>query len=532
MRDFFKIKSCLSLLLCICLFLTQSCSKPQSDNKDTLILQLGGEPSILNPILSTDLPSSQVEDLIYSGLFRVNADLQLETDLLERYTVEPDGKTYVFFLKKNVTWHDGVAFTAEDVKFTFEKILDPKTRTVRRGDFIIAGKPIDFEIIDTHTLKITLPKPYAPFLSRISMGIIPKHIYEKEDINTSPHNRHPIGTGPFTFGEWKSGQHLLLKRNNAYFGDKAKASRILLKIIPDNNTATIALENGEIDESSILGKDYAHYKNHARFDIYRYYGLSYVYLGFNLKHPFFKDVRVRQAISHAIDKEALVKGVLNGFGMQAHIPSVPALWSYPKAGQFSTYPFSTQKSIALLKEAGFVLNPKTGVLEKDGKPFEFTLMTNKGNKDREKSAEVIQQMLKQIGISMKIQLMEWSAFIKVLNEKKDPKTFDAAMLGWSLGIDPDCYTIWHSSEYPQGFNFIGYKNPLVDSLLIQGREEISQEKRKKIYENLYSEISKDSPYVFLFFSENLHGINKRVNGLSKPGPAGLMTKIENIYLQN
>jgi peptide/nickel transport system substrate-binding protein len=186
----------------------------------------------------------------------------------------------------------------------------------------------------------------------------------------------------------------------------------------------------------------------------------------------------------------------------------------------------------MLEKAGFTYNSKTQLMEKYGKPFEFTVITNKGNKEREKAAQIIQQYLAQVGIKMNIQLLEWSAFIKILNSPQMPKNFDAVLLGWSLSIDPDMYELWHSSEYPKGFNLGGYKDKRVDELLEKGRTEINREKRKGIYKELYLKIANDQPYYFLYYPESVVGINKRVKGLSKPGPAGVMPNIEKVWVES
>ena len=530
MKAITKLKVIFSVLALIVLL---SCGTKQQDSttkKDILYLNLGGEPTYLNPILSTDAPSSSVEGLIFSGLFRINTNLELEPDLIESYFVKKSGINYVFKLKKNIKWHDGNPLTAHDVKFTFDKILDKSTNTVRRSNFVIDGKPIQFNVLDDLTIEAILPKPFAPFLMRMTMGILPKHLLINEDINKSEFNRSPIGSGPYRFKSWKSAQHIFLERNDAYHFNAPKTKTIFFKIIPDQNTALLALEKREIDESLIPAKDFNRYSNVPFLDIYRYYDIIYTYLGFNLEHPFFSDRNVRMAIAHAINKETIVKGVLKGFGMVADIPSSPILWSYPNQEDIPTFEFNPKKSRKLLKDAGFVYNKKSRVLEKDGQPFRFKIITNKGNKNREKAAQIIQRMLSDVGIDVSIQLLEWSSFIKIVDANKSPKDYDAVILGWSLGLDPDGYSIWHSSQYPQGFNFIGYKNKTVDQLLEKGRTVIDQGQRKKIYNTIYQTIANDIPYLFLYFPETLLGMNKRVKGLSKAGPAGLMNPIENVYL--
>ncbi len=518
----------LTLLSSCGLFLTACTSEPQPQQTDTLRLLLSANPSILNPILSTDSASSSVEGLIFNGLLRVNEDMQLVPDLAKSYTISPDNKTYTFHLRDDVLWHDGHRFDANDVKFTLETLLDPKTNTVRRSNYVINGKPVKVEVLDDFTLQFILPEVYSPFLIRSSLSILPEHLLAGQDINTATFNMAPIGTGPYRFKEWKAGQHVRLEKNESYYAGVPKTDHIYMPIISDPNTALVALEKQEIDRSSLPVKEVPRFIDHAFINRFHYYDLMYTYLGFNLDKAVFKDRRVRAAIAHAINKPALVQAVLKGYGKPADVPSSPLLWSYPDNDDLG-FPFDLDKSRTLLKEAGYQL--KDNYLEKDGTRLGFTLITNKGNREREKTAQIIQRTLKLIGMDVEIQVMEWSSFIKVVNSPDTPKAFDAVVLGWSLSMEPDAYSIWHSSQYPKGFNFVGYKNERVDALLDAGRLETEQGKRKTIYAQMYKAIVTDIPYVFLYYPESNVGIQKTVNGLTKPGPAGLMTRIENVYLQ-
>jgi peptide/nickel transport system substrate-binding protein len=508
------------------------CSKSPSPKSGVFNLRLSGEPTILNPILSSDTASSAIENLVFNGLLRVNDELELIPDIAETYTISPDGKTYTFTLKKNVTFQDGHPLTAEDVAFTYNKILDPKTNTVRRGSYIIEGKPIQFKAIDTYTFQAILPKPFAPFLSQMTMGILPKHILEKVDINKNDFNRKPIGAGPYILERWETGQFVLLKKNPNYFGEKPKLDKILYKIVLDSNTATLSLEKKELHMSGLDPKDVAAFKQKPAFNVFDYEQLAYTYLGFNLKHPFLSDIRVREAIAHAVDKEALVKSVLQGFGKPAHIPNAPSSWSYPNEKDVYKLGYDPKKSKALLEEAGFTFDQKSGYYQKNGRPLSFTLVTNKGRKDREKSAEIIQQYLAKVGIKLDIRIVEWSSLVKLLETPKSPKDFDIVIIGWALGIDPDSFEIWHSSQFPKGLNFIGYNNPRVDTLLEKGRLEVSKDKRKVIYGEAYNTIAKDIPYLFLYYPKDIQGVQKTVHGLSKVGPAGLLNRIEQVYIKD
>lgn len=519
-----------SVLFCLLIAVTCGCSKHSKTlDPNTLVLRLGGEPTVFNPILSTDTSSQAIEGLVFNGLVRINEDLKIEPDLAEKYEISPDGKTYTFYLRKNALWQDGRPVTAEDVVFTYQLIMDPKTNTVRRSNYVIDGVPVKVTALDAHTVRFVLKAPFAPFLLRTGLGIVPKHLLEKEDINKAAFNRMPIGSGPYKVTEWKSGQHVILEAFSDSF-TPPKTKKIIYKIIPDNNTALVALKNEDVLMSNISQREADTFKSSV-VDTYKYYDLMYIYLGFNLKNKHFKDLKVRQAIAKAIQKQALVDTVLKGHGKPAFVPMSPLLWAYPETLKEDPNAFDVEGAKALLKEAGYVLNPETKVLEKNGEPFTFNLITNKGNKEREKTAEIVARSLELLGIKVSIQVMEWSSFLKLVTAPTDPKPYDAVILGWSLSLEPDSTSTWHSSEYPKGFNIVGYANPEVDRMLEAGCRETDQAKRKAIYEQLFIKIAKDCPYVFLYYPESIVGANTALKGLSKPGPAGLLNNIETVTIE-
>ncbi|MFA5976399.1 MAG: ABC transporter substrate-binding protein, partial [Elusimicrobiota bacterium] len=246
------------------------------------------------------------------------------------------------------------------------------------------------------------------------------------------------------------------------------------------------------------------FQNHQRF---RYPAFKYVYLGFNLRLPLFQDLRVRQALSYAIDRDSIVKGIVLGLGQPLSGPFPVTSWAYDHSVPDPSY--SLGKARALLAEAGWKPDSR-GQLTKDGKPFTFTLMTNQGNKVRELCSEVIQQQLAKIGIKMEIRIIEWSTFIR---EYLDKKNFDAIVMGWQLGRDPDNYAMWHSSQQKEGqYNFCSYSNPLVDRLLVDGRQTFDPVKREAIYHHIHRQIAKDLPYIFLYCPDELIAIHKRFQG--------------------
>ena len=482
----------------------------------------------LNPILSTDTTSSAVEGTIFSGMIRFDKHLEPKPDLATRWKVSKDGKIWTFYLRRDVSWHDGKPFTAHDVKFTFDSILNPKVNTVRRSDYIIDGVPIKFGVVDRYTVQAILPKPFAPFLGNAAMSIIPKHLLEGKDINRADFNRKPIGTGPFTLSEWQVGNHVVVERNKNYYGKRPQLKKIIFKIIPDANARLVALEAGEIDSAGIPPKDYKRMWEVPGINIFEYETLVYTYLGFNQANPIFKDARVRRAFQYATDKDQLISLVLKGLGKKAYAPNAPVSWAY--SDDVHKYEYNLEKAKNLLAEAGWKLNSR-GIREKDGQKLEFLILLNQGNKERERAAIILQQQYKKIGAKVKIRVLEWSALLRIVNAPKDPKQFDTVIMGWSLGIDPDNYSIWHSSEYPRGFNFIKYQNPQVDKLLIAGRTEMNRAQRKNIYAKLYKELTKDAPYVFLWYPLSISALSQRVGGVDpNPGPAGVFLDIEDVFV--
>jgi peptide/nickel transport system substrate-binding protein len=493
-----------------------------------LVMRLGADPTYLNPILYTDQPSGDVAGFIFSGLFRVNEQLELEPDLCQSYRVYDNGKRYVFYLRRDVRWHDGEPFTAQDVAFTFDRIMDPTTNTVRRSGYVINGKPITWHVVDKYTIEARLPEPLGPFLFRASTGILPKHKLIDQAINTAAFNRQPIGTGPFKFHDWKSGQFIRLIQNNAYYAGQPKVPGILFKIIPDAQTAMLALKRQDVHINAVLPKDYNRYEKLDYLRMARWYGLNYTYLAFNLQKPLFADKRFRQAVAHAVDQQKIVDTVLQGFGRPAYYPSSPVSWAYPPKDK-PLYAYNPERSHHYLESLGYQRN-ESGRYERNGQPISLVLATNQGNKYREKTVALIQQYLSEIGIDVRIQLMEWSALLKLTKDTSEPTGFDLIVLGWNIGVDPDSSSVWHSREYPHGFNFIGYSNPQVDAGLDAARQYTHSSDRKSIYHQIFTKIANDLPYLFLYHTESIVGVNRQVQGLSAPGPAGLMVHPESVYL--
>ena len=494
---------------------------------DALIEGTIGEPTVLIPMLAGDSASHSVAGLIFNGLVKYDTDLSVIGDLAESWDISKDGLVITFHLRKGVKWGDGVEFSADDVMFGYKTIIDEKTPTAYKEDFLQVKKA---EVLDRYTFRVTYEKPFAPALTSWgSLVVLPKHLLEGRDITKSELTRNPVGLGPYKLSKWVSGQELVLDSYRDYFEGRPYIDRYIYRIIPDPATMFLELQAGGIDMMGLTPIQYTKQTETPffkdNFQKFRYPVFAYTHMAFNLKHPFFKDKRVRQAIAYAVDKSEIVDVVLFGLGSPATGPYVPNTWPYNP--HVKHYEYNPEKAKELLREAGWEDTRGDGVLMKDGQPFAFTILTNMGNTLRKNTATIIQWRLAKVGIKVEIKALEWSTFV---NEFIDKKRFQAVILGWSIGLDPDQYDIWHSSKTkPKEFNFISYSNPEVDELLEKGRRTFNIEERKKAYFRIQEILAEEVPYIFLYVPDATPIVHARFKGI-KPSPIGISYNLPKWYV--
>lgn len=481
---------------------------------DTYIEASIGDASFLNPILASDSASNDINGVVFNGLVKYDKDLVLVGDLAESWKVSPDGLSITFQLRQNVRWHDGRPFTAEDVEFTYKKLIDPAVKTPYSNDYLQVKK---FEVLSPYSFRVTYGEVFSPALESWGMNIIPKHIFEKGDFNNHPANRRPIGTGPYKFVSWQTDQKIVLEANPDYFEGRPYLDRYIYRIIPDQAVQFLELRNQSIDVMALTPDMYKAYESFFKhYNKYRYPAFQYSYLAFNLRHPLFKNKKIRQALAHAINKKEIIQGLLLGYGVEATGPYPPTSWAYNPEVKSPVY--NPALAVQMLSEEGWADHNGDKWLDKEGQSFQFTIITNQGNKIRALAAEVIQSQLAQVGIKVDIRILEWSTF---LHSYVDKKNFDAVILGWTLSRDPDNFSIWHSSQQKEGqYNFVSYSNPEVDALIVAGRRTFDQKKRQAIYRKVHALIAEDQPYIFLYVPDALPVIHKRIRGV-QPAAAGL-----------
>ncbi|MFO0754506.1 MAG: peptide-binding protein, partial [Thermodesulfovibrionales bacterium] len=490
--------------------------EPEIKSPTTITVGFLADAKRLLPFLASDSASGEISGYLFNGLTKYDKNISITGDLAESWDISPDGLTVTFHLRKGVQWHDGKELTADDVLFTYRTVTNPKIPTPYSSVY----GPVDtVEAKDPYTVVVRYKEPYAPALESWGMGIIPKHVLEGRDLTSPELNRNPVGTGPYKMKEWITGQKIVLEAFDHYFEGRPNIDRFVARIIPDTATMFLELKFGGIDYMGITPPQYKLQANtdffRQYFQTFRFPSFGYTYLGYNLLNPLFSDKRVRQAMAHAVNKSEIIAGVLLGYGTPCTGPFPPESWAYNP--DVKEYAYSPEKAKVLLAEAGWRPNAY-GLLEKKGRTFSFTVLVNQGNDARIKTAQILKEQFRRVGIEMNIKVLEWQA---MLHDFIDKKRFEAIIMGWALSRDPDLYDIWHSSKTKEEeFNFISYRNEEVDRLLIEGRQTFDREKRKRIYHRIHALLAEDQPYLFLYVPDALPVLQRRFKGVEK-APLGI-----------
>ena len=433
-----------------------------------------------------------------------------------------------FKLRDDVRFHDGHLFDAKDVVFTYEAVMNPKNLSPRTSDF----EPIkSIDVIDAFTLRVVYKRLFSPAISAWTIGILPEHLLNQDALDVemderglsasaresfglrdSRFNRNPIGTGPFEFVEWQSDELIHLSRNEAYWGLPALYSNYHYRVVPDPLTQEVEFRSGSIDTYTPQPHQVARYKEDPSYQAYSSLGFGYTYIGYNNRRPLFSDPKVRRALGMAVDIDAIIEFVMYGQGERTTGP-------YPKNTNWYDHgvdpiPYDPDGARQLLEELGWREN-SDGWLEKDGQVFEFNLVTNNGNLLRKAVMTIAQNAWQKIGIKCNTQLFEWAVF---LQDFINPGDFDAVILGWSMGVDPDLYQLWHSSQSGQNqLNFVGYDNATADALIERIRKEYDPAEQQRLAHELHQVIAADQPYTFLYAPLTTRVLDQKIVMLDEAG---------------
>jgi peptide/nickel transport system substrate-binding protein len=495
-------------LLCVSML---SCSKRPDAN--TVVMIIESSPTNLDPRVGTDAQSERIDELIFDPLVRRDEHFNMIPWVAKKWEI-PNPKTYIFHLRRGIKFQDGRPLTARDVKWTLDSIRDGSLTTLKTTTYKLIES---VDAPDDATLIIRLSEPDGTLLYNVSegaFGIVPYG-------SGKPFNRHPIGSGPFTFISQDPDTEVILRRNDNYWGPRAQVERVRLTIVPDATTRALELRKGSADISpsgSLSADMIGTLRRYRSLEIEQQPGTVLAYLAFNLRDPILKDVRVRQALAYAIDRGAVLHYLFGDAGRLADSVLPPQQWAY--TGNVAHYPYDPAKANQILDAAGYAHGA-------DGVRFHLTMKTSTEETTRLLAA-VLQQQLRQIGIVLDIRSFEFATFYSDVTKG----AFQLYSLRWvGANEDPDVfYYAFHSSSFPpKHANRSYYVNPEMDRLIDEGRSTIDQEKRKQIYAHVQQILARDLPYINLWYFDNVVVHSSRVRGL-QINPAGNYDFLASVHL--
>ncbi|HCE44079.1 MAG TPA: hypothetical protein DET40_11070 [Lentisphaeria bacterium] len=524
---------------------------PNAESGGRLITSIASETKNMNYLINNESFVSAIWDYATDSLTDRNLEhMELfEPKLAESWSLSEDKTTYTIKIRKGVLWHDftdpvsgkkwsDVEVKAQDFKFYVDVIKDEKTDCAASRTYYQDLEKV--EVVSDYEFKVKWSKPY--FLSEsMTLGLnpLPRHLYHayegpfdgKKFNDDHERNRMVVGCGPYRFDRWDKGQRIVLKKWEKYYGKNygimPPLENIVFEIIPHPNTQFQSLTSGMIDRMGLTPEQWVNRTNTPEFDEktgkiskYKYPSRSYSYIGYNLTMPLFQDKTVRQALTHLVNRERILKEVYYGLGRIVSGPSFIDTPYYDKSIQ--PYPFSIEKAKELLLKAGWKDTDGDGILDKDGKKFEFTILGVSNHPLQERILPIVKEDMAKAGIVMNIRFVEWSVY----TQRLENKSFEVCILGWGMGIEDDPYQLWHSSEAEKmgSSNHIGFKNQEADRIIEAIRPCFDLNKRIELCHKFHRLLHEEQPYTFLISPYTLLAQSKSYRNV-RVFPGGVETKI-------
>jgi len=536
----------------------------------TLVLSTIADSKSFNPVLAKETSTTAITGLIFEGLTRTNGvTTDVEPNLAESWDVDKEGITWTFHLLEDVVWSDGEPFTADDVVFTFNRLIfNDEIPSSARDIFTIDGKRFEVSKIDEHAVKFVLPQRYAPFLRMMGQEILPKHRLEKV-VDEGKFNFHwtldtppeeVVGTGPFVLDKYLPGQRVVLKRNSRYWRKDAEGQRlpyldgVMYLVVQNIDLAALKFQEGEIDYFGMRGRDYPRLKpkeKEGNFTVYKLgpgMGSSFLVLNQNpltdeesgdpfvdpVKLSWFTNLAFRRAIAHATDKESMIDIVMNGLGYPQHSPMTVSE-GYFFNPNVRVYEYDPEKAKKILAEAGFVDRDGDGIVEDpQGDVVEFVLFTNSGNDVRVEIAEMLRKDLEDIGMKVHFSQVEFNKMVEKLDSGKG---WDAIIIGLTGGIEPhNGANVWRSSGqlhmwYPRQEEPATEWERRVDEIFLLGVQELDRAKRKELYDEWQALVAEQLPFVYTVTNETLLAVRNKFGNLHPTVYGGAFHNIEELFIK-
>lgn len=471
-----------------------------------IVIAIGAEPENLDPLKMMSAPAATIAEHMVENLIYLAEDGTLQPALAESWEPAADGLSWFLNLREGVTFHDGQPFNAEAVKYNLDRFM-------AKGAFeggeaavfaFLLGRVTEVEVVDEYTVQIHLDDVFAPIASHLSHSFIGIHSPASlEALDAGDYVSAPVGTGPFKYASWDRGEQIYMERNDNYWGGAPTLDSVTFKFVPEAGSRVIMLETGEAHAiMAVPPTDIARLQGEAGIDVVFQNSVRVIYIGFNLERDIFKDVRVRQALNYAIDKEAIIATIFQGVGEPSSAPIVPAIFGYTQAGP---YEYNPEKAKQLLADAGY------------GGGFDVELFHPTGRYPQDATVtEAVQAMLAEVGVNASLTTYDWGTYLDTVIVPPDQAEHDAYMLGWgtvTLDADYGLYALYHSSQWPPMNNVSYYANAEVDDLLDEARVTPDRGVREGLYRQAIEVIWEDAPWIFLHNEGQVNAVRSNVKGL-------------------
>ncbi len=495
-----------------------SCNRRPKSNS-VFYLNIGNEPSRLNPVGSTDAAANKVTSYIYESLLGRNVDTyEWEPALATEWKVSKDKTKFSFKLREGVKWQDGKDLTAEDIKFSFDIMFKDKFNTVAVRSYYEGIKEVN--IIDQYRVEfIAKDKNWQNFDTAAGMTIYPKHFYERDE-KKSFFNKNLNGTGPYKLKLYSRGNRIVLERNDAWWGFKDtnqrewKFPKMVLRFVSDGNVSLEMLKKGSLDFLSMraevyvkkaVGKEWG--KSVHKVKTFNKTAKGYNFIGWNMKHPILKDRKVRKALYHLVNRKLMIEKFEYNYSVPAKGPIYPdSPYADPK---IKAVEFDPKLALRILREAGWKDTDGDNILDKviDGKKTKFSITIMEPWDGFMKYLTIFKEDAKKAGVEINVKIIEWNSFVKLLEERK----FDACRLAWSVALDWNPIQIWHTKSFKGGSNFIGFSNKEADRLMTKAKFIYDRSERIKLLRKVERIIVDEHPYVwFSYKSSTMYGYTDRI----------------------
>ncbi len=487
-----KRKGIIGLLLIGTMLITPTTAAFAEENNETLVYG-SGDYTRINPAMDEH---GEINIMIFNGLTAHDGDNQVVPGLAKSWDYDEETCTYTFHLEEGVKWHDGEPFTADDVKFTIEAIMDPENGSENAPNYEDVE---EITVVDDHTVSFKLDAPNVAFLDYMTMAVLPKHLLEGEDMQTSDFFRNPVGTGPYKLESWEEGQAITLVKNEDYFKGEPNIDTVVFKIVTDDNAKALQLKSGELDLALLTPKDAATFADAEAYTCYDMKTSDYRGILFNFWNEYWqKNKDLIPAVCYGIDRQAIVDAVLLGQGMTAYGPLQRNIYNDENVEH---YDYDPEKAKSVLEEAGCEMGDD-GFYYRDGEKVGFVISVGAGDQVRVDIAQIAAQQLQQIGMDVTVEIpaqVDWGGQM-------------AYLIGWGSPFDADDHT-YKVFGTDKGANYSGYSNELVDKYLIEARQSDDPEVRAEAYDKFQEELAKDPAFAFICYIDANYVADADIQGI-------------------